>query len=141
MASFEERFAAFGRSIDVLIERARSGRQVRPYRSARSRRSLKDRWREWRSGAGERASVTAESVADWRRGLDSTGTRRLNVVMILSAMAVTAVATWMWTRTFSTGLSSQEVQALSKLGRGQSPALPPSPAGGPWWNQATTAPK
>lgn len=137
MPNFEERFAAFGRSIDALIDRARSGRQTKAYRS-RPRRTVGERFREWRLGAGEKASEAAGAVADWRRGLDGGGARRLNILMILGAVVLTAAVTWMWTRAYSTGLTSREVQALSKMGRESAKPQPPAPAAGPWWNQATT---
>lgn len=91
---------------------------------------------EWRQRSAERAQRIKEAAGDWWRGRESSGARRVNILMILGAVVVTAGATWWWARSGSAGLTSQEVQALSKLNREPSKGEP-APAAGPWWNQAT----
>jgi hypothetical protein len=138
--SFEERFAAVGRAIDGLFERLRMRRSPRPYRSRASNMTVGERFAAWRHQRGANAGSLADAARDWRRGMSSAGARRLNVAMIFLAMLLTAGATWLWTTWQSTGLTKDEVQALSTLVREQN-ASQPAPASGPWWNQGTSGTK
>lgn len=92
MHYFEDKFAAIGRGIDRVIERARD-RSPKRYRP-RSGPTMRERWLQWRDGV--RDNLRNQQAWRWRDWDPALKRRVLGLGSVLVLVAAAAVGIWLW---------------------------------------------